>query len=110
MMARLKILPDKPRGTAWPSSARGVNCPVKSGNERDPHVLLPAFLCRKAHSVQTARVKWEEGEGDDRSVWSESSWATRGLQWLGQWAATPKGEANLTNPAQVRIEGWNSPS
>jgi len=28
---RLKILPDKPRGSAWRSSARGVNCSVKSG-------------------------------------------------------------------------------
>ena len=36
MIARLKTLLDKPRGAAWPSSARGVNCPVKSGNERDP--------------------------------------------------------------------------
>ena len=28
---RPKILPDKPRGSAWRSSARGVNCSVKSG-------------------------------------------------------------------------------
>ena len=28
---RLKILLDKPRGSAWRPSARGVNCPVKSG-------------------------------------------------------------------------------
>ena len=35
--ARLKILPDEPRGSAWRPSARGVNCPVKSGNERDRH-------------------------------------------------------------------------
>ena len=31
MKARPKTLLDKPRGGAWPSSARGVNCPVKSG-------------------------------------------------------------------------------
>ena len=31
MKARPKILPDEPRGSAWRSSARGVNCPVKSG-------------------------------------------------------------------------------
>ena len=31
MKVRLKILPDEPRGSAWRSSARGVNCPVKSG-------------------------------------------------------------------------------
>ncbi len=31
MKAKLTTLPDKPRGSAWRSSARGVNCPVKSG-------------------------------------------------------------------------------
>src|SRR5660398_177105 len=36
--------------------------------------------------------------------------ATRGLQWLGQWAPTPRGDGNLLNPALVRIEGCNSPS
>ncbi len=73
MKARLKILPNEPRGTAWPSSARGANCPVKSGNERDPYALLQSLRPRREHSVQTARVKWEEGRGDGRSVWSESS-------------------------------------
>ncbi len=37
MKARLKILPNKPRGVAWPSSARGVSRQVKSCNERDPY-------------------------------------------------------------------------
>ena len=36
----LKGLPDEPRGGAWPSSARGVSCPVKSGNERDLYLQL----------------------------------------------------------------------
>ena len=31
MKVRLKTLPDEPRGGAWPSSARAVRCPVKSG-------------------------------------------------------------------------------
>ncbi len=31
MKAKLTTLPDEPRGSAWRSSARGVNCPVKSG-------------------------------------------------------------------------------
>lgn len=31
MRVSLKGLPDKLRGAAWPSSARGVSCPVKSG-------------------------------------------------------------------------------
>ncbi len=37
MKVKLKTLPDKLRGGAWPSSARAVRCPVKSGNERDPY-------------------------------------------------------------------------
>ena len=35
MKVRLKVLPDKPRGGAWPPSVRAVKCPVKSGNEQD---------------------------------------------------------------------------
>ena len=73
MKARLKILPDEPRGAAWPSSARGANCQVKSCNERDPHAQLRTPSPDGVHPVQTARVKWEEGEGDGRSVWPESS-------------------------------------
>ena len=41
MKVRLKVLPDKLRGGAWPSSVRVVRCPVKSGNEQDPHPTLP---------------------------------------------------------------------
>ena len=40
MKASLKGLPDEPRGGAWPSSARAVRCPVKSGNERDLHSII----------------------------------------------------------------------
>ena len=53
----------------------------------------------------TAGEEPEEGAVDGRSVNSlpkgnESGmllifWATRGLQWSGQWDATPKGGANL---------------
>ena len=48
MKARLKVLPDKLRGGAWPSPARAVRCPVKSGNERDPRPLLPAAPGRES--------------------------------------------------------------
>ena len=40
MKAGLKTLPDKLRGGAWPSPARTVRRPVKSGNERDPRRQL----------------------------------------------------------------------
>lgn len=72
MKVRLKILPNEPRGAAWPSSARGANCQVKSCNERDPCALLRISPPGEMHSVRTARVKWEEDGGDGRSVWPES--------------------------------------
>ena len=40
MKVRLKVLPDKPRGGAWPPSARAVRCHVKSCNEQDLCSLL----------------------------------------------------------------------
>ncbi len=53
MKVSLKGLPDEPRGSAWPSSARAVRCPVKSGNERDLYLqLLTAFGTE--HIVETA--------------------------------------------------------
>ncbi len=54
MKVSLKGLPDALRGSASPSSARAVRCPVKSGNERDLYSqLLTAF--RTEHVVETAR-------------------------------------------------------
>lgn len=43
MIARLKILLDEPRGSAWPPSARTVRRALKWANERDPrlYLLLP---------------------------------------------------------------------
>ncbi len=56
MKVRLKVLLNKPRGGAWPSSARAVKCPVKSGNERDLRLQLPAGLVT-GHIVGTAFEK-----------------------------------------------------
>jgi hypothetical protein len=42
MKVRLKVLPDEPRGGAWPSSVRAVRCSVKSDNEQDPRSHLPS--------------------------------------------------------------------
>jgi hypothetical protein len=54
MKVRLKTLLDEPRGSAWPSSARAVRCPVKSGNERDLRLQLLTAACRTEHIVETA--------------------------------------------------------
>ena len=49
-------------GAAWLSSARAVRCWVKSRNERNPYLQLPAG--KAGHSGETAPVNGEEG-GDD---------------------------------------------
>ena len=49
-------------GGAWLSSARVVRCWVKSRNERNPYLQLPAH--RGGNSGETADDKSEEG-GDD---------------------------------------------
>ncbi len=73
MKVRLKTLLNKPRGGAWPSSARAVRCPVKSGNERDLHLQLPAAQFVDWAHCKDCSGNREEGAGNDRSVCPESS-------------------------------------
>ncbi len=72
MKARLKVLPDELRGGAWPSPVRAVRCPVKSGNDRDPHLCCNCCLRVAGHTEETATDKVEEGAGHGRSVCPES--------------------------------------
>ncbi len=110
MKDSLKGFPDEPRGAAWPASARAVRCPVKSGNERDLHSYLPPCPQGRASTIRRLLRK-RRGRCRLRQVCTARiSWATRAQQWLGQWDATPKGEAKPRNPILVRIEGCNSPS
>ncbi len=51
MTARLEVLPDKPRASAWPSSARTVRRAVKSVNERDPCPYLLSSSFGKASTI-----------------------------------------------------------
>lgn len=51
MKARLKVLPDAPRGGAWPPSARTVRRPLKCGNERDPRPQLPVPPAREGGTL-----------------------------------------------------------
>jgi hypothetical protein len=54
MKVNLKVLPDKLRGVAWPSSARTLRRAVKSVNERDPHYhLLSHFQIYDQKNVST---------------------------------------------------------
>src|SRR5207247_11034980 len=54
-------------GAAWLSSARVVRCRVKSHNERNPCLQLPAG--QAGDSGGTAGVKPEEGGDDVKSSW-----------------------------------------
>ncbi len=72
MKARLKTLPNEPRGSAWPSSARTVRRTVKSVNERDPCSHLQPSGKPEGHYGRTAGDESEEGAGNGRSVCSES--------------------------------------
>src|ERR1700684_3852450 len=54
-------------GGAWLSSARVVRCWVKSRNERNPCLQLPAS--NVGDSGETAGVKPEEGGDDVKSSW-----------------------------------------
>ena len=57
----------KETGGAWLSSARVVRCWVKSRNERNPYLQLPAG--KAGHSGETAPVNGEEGGDDVKSSW-----------------------------------------
>jgi hypothetical protein len=54
-------------GAAWLSSARVVRCWVKSRNERNPCLQLPAR--NGGNSEDTAPVNGEEGGDDVKSSW-----------------------------------------
>ena len=59
--------PEPCTGAAWLSSARVVRCWVKSRNERNPCLQLPAG--HAGDSGETAGVKPEEGGDDVKSSW-----------------------------------------
>ena len=59
--------PEPATGAAWLSSARVVRCRVKSHNERNPCLQLPAD--HAGDSGETAGVKPEEGGDDVKSSW-----------------------------------------
>ena len=88
MKVRLKVLPNKPRGGAWPSSVRAVKCHVKSCNEQDPCLHLPSSHMRNGHNVGTALER-------ERKVWAT----------IGQYAPNLLG---YTRATMVRTMGCNS--
>ena len=57
-------------GAAWLSSARGLRCSLKWGNERNHYPLLPltSSLLDVKHSKETAWDNQEEGGDDVKSA------------------------------------------
>ena len=92
MKAGLKTLPDKLRGGAWPSPARTVRRPVKSGNERDPCRQLLQPFSGVEEIGGTAADKAEEGAGYGRSVCPESPGPHAGYNGADNGWRTRKGE------------------
>ncbi len=73
MKVRLKVLPNEPRDVAWPPPVRAARCLVKSSNEQDlrPYLLASRFDDRALYGDCLGNQ--EEGAGNGRSVWLESS-------------------------------------
>ena len=97
MMARLKTLPEGPRGGARPSPARTVRRPVKSGNERDPAPQLPAGPslwggCRA--NCGDCRRQGGGRWGYGRSVCPETRGPHAGYRGPDRGFPTPKGGGN----------------
>ena len=88
MKVRLKVLPNEPRGVAWPPSVRAVRCSVKSDNEQDPCLQLPLSRKRNKHTVETALET-------RRKVWAT----------VGQYDPNLLG---YTRATMVRTMGYNS--
>ena len=83
-----KGLPNEPRGSAWPPSARAIRCPVKSGNERDLYLQLLTSSYVIEHIVGTASER-------ERKVQAT----------VGLYAPNPLG---YTRATMVRTIGCNS--
>ena len=78
-------------GAAWLSSARAVRCQVKSFNERNPYVELPAG---KAGNSRRTAAQAGGGRGRRQVIMAFMTWATHVLQWVVQREAKPQGHAN----------------
>ncbi len=103
MKVRLNVIPDEPRGSAWPPSARAVRCPAKSGNERDLYLQLLTIPSEdRAHCGDCFR-KGEEGAGYDRSVCSESSGLHARNNGKDNGKQPRQGKSNLKTLSQFRL-------
>src|SRR6202047_3134494 len=92
--------PEPSTGAAWLSSARVVRCRVKSLNERNPCLQLPAG--HAGDSGGTAGVKPEEGGDDVKSSWPLCPGLHTCYNAANKGMPTRKGEQIPKNAAQFR--------
>ena len=109
MIVSLKGLLDEPRGSAWPSSARAVRCPVKSGNERDLYLQLPAADYLDWAHCGDCPGNREEGAGYGRSVCPESSGLHARNNGKDNGMRLRKEKPNLKTLSQFRLRTVTRP-
>ena len=89
-------------GAAWLSSARVVRCRVKSHNERNPCLQLPAS--NVGDSGGTAGVKPEEGGDDVKSSWPLCPGLHTCYNGVHRGKPTREGEPIPKNTPQFRLQ------
>src|SRR5262249_7503492 len=94
--------PEPTTGAAWLSSARVVRCRVKSHNERNPCLQLPAS--HVGDSGETAGVKPEEGGDDVKSSWPLCLGLHTCYNAVNKGKQTRKREQISKNTAQFRLQ------
>ncbi len=108
MKVRLKILPDKLRGGAWPSPVRAVKCPVKSGNEQDPCPMLLWHSVASTHRGPPS-IKWRKVRSTAGPYALNPLGYTRHTM-VGIMGCDSERRSQSPNPIQVRIEDCNPSS
>src|ERR1700732_3114395 len=94
--------PEPSTGAAWLSSARVVRCRVKSLNERNPCLQLPAG--HAGDSGGTAGVKPEEGGDDVKSSWPLCPGLHTCYNGVNKGTQTREGEPISKNTPQFRLK------
>ncbi len=89
-------------GAAWLSSARVVRCLVKSSNERNPFLQLPA--CYDGDFEDTAPVNGEEGGDDVKSSWPLCLGLHTCYNGQYKWLQTCEGELIPKSCSQFGLE------
>ena len=88
---------------------RAVRCPVKSGNERDPHPLLPPRPLDASTPRGLPPIRWRKVGATAGQYAPKPLGRTRQIMVGAEGSDLERGRQSL-NPTVVGIEGCNSPS